>query len=142
MALIHFPACHIWLVDPSELSDVLEDFFEPEEGFVVFGRTALADLLLWNEQGVHVLHTQYGETAFLTENLELYFNYSLAKERYLHNALDWEIYQKALSVLGPLTYEECFGYQPILALGGEPSPGNLRKVRMREYLGILAQVVD
>lgn len=50
------------------------------------------------------------------------------------------LYQKAIKNYGNLNYQQCFGFTPLLALGGTKNVANLEKVSILEYLSILAQL--
>ncbi|HEM4254458.1 TPA: DUF1851 domain-containing protein, partial [Streptococcus suis] len=41
---------------------------------------------------------------------------------------------------GDLTYQQCFGFAPLLALGVTKSVDNLEKVNISEHLSILTQL--
>ena len=50
-------------------------------------------------------------------------------------------YNAAEKKYGPLAYDECFGYVPLLGLGGRETVNNLRKVKIREHIALIAQMV-
>ena len=45
-----------------------------------------------------------------------------------------------LENLGIPAYDECYGYVPLLSLGGAEKPENLQKVKLREHLDIMYQM--
>lgn len=59
-----------------------------------------------------------------------------------HTVLSWDLYEKAVEKFGTPAYEECFGYEPLLSLGGNESVDNLRKVNLAVYLDIVSQIQD
>jgi hypothetical protein len=130
----------IWLVDPAELADVLEDWLDPAKGFLVFGRTGFGDLLLWNQQGLHYLYVVFEGFAFITDRIDLYFNSSLTADNYLKEALDSKLHRRAVKKLGTLEHDECYGFEPAVQLGGPGTLDTLRVVKLREHLGLLAQL--
>lgn len=52
--------------------------------------------------------------------------------------LDRDHYRQALPVLGKPAPDECYGYFPPQRLGGDGTPGTLRRVKLREHLDYLA----
>ena len=48
-------------------------------------------------------------------------------------------HNKAIEKYGMLEYDECFGYVPLL-LGGKETVNNLKKVKIREHLSIIAEM--
>jgi hypothetical protein len=60
----------------------------------------------------------------------------------LDDVLDQKLFQKARKKLGPIEYDECYGFEPAIALGGPGTLSTLRRVKLREHLSLLAQLVD
>lgn len=50
-------------------------------------------------------------------------------------------YIEAVNKLGKLEQDECFGYVPLLGLGGSEKIQNLKKVKIREYIELISQLV-
>lgn len=50
-----------------------------------------------------------------------------------------EPYPKAYSKYGIPNYDECFGYTPLLGLGGSEKVENLKKVKIREHILIITE---
>lgn len=42
---------------------------------------------------------------------------------------------------GKLNFEECFGYVPLLRLGGSEKVENLKKVKIKEHIELITQMV-
>jgi hypothetical protein len=131
----------IWIVDPSEFEDILKDWLEPSNDAVAFGRTAFADIFLWLNGEVQYLHVHYGKIATLTNNIELFLNSSLTADSYLDTVVNRKLFRKVVKRLGPPAVDECYAFVPALALGGPGTPETVEKVKLREHLGILAQLV-
>ena len=55
--------------------------------------------------------------------------------------LSIEQYNAAVKKYGELGYDECFGYVPLLALGGKESVDNLKKVKMKEHIELIYNMV-
>jgi hypothetical protein len=129
----------IWTVNPTEFQSILSDWLEPSESPIVFARTAFGDMIVWNGQTVNFVSVLYNQISELTEDVEVLFEYILCDEDYLKDALDIKLYRKALRKLGQLESDECYAFEPALVLGGSGALDTLRKAKLREYLGILAQ---
>lgn len=50
-------------------------------------------------------------------------------------------YEAATNRLGQLQFDECFGYTPLLGLGGSKKVDNLRKVKIKEHIDLITQSV-
>lgn len=51
-------------------------------------------------------------------------------------------YTDAVNKLGKLEQDECFGYVSLLGLGGSEKVDNLKKVKIREYIELISQIVQ
>ena len=70
--------------------------------------------------------------------LDFFFD-DLADGETLSNQLYWEPYPAAREQLGEPAYDECFGYVPLLALGGPETVEHLQKVKLREHIALIAE---
>src|SRR5690606_3331214 len=131
----------IWLTNPDDYSEVLSEWMgERARNTFVFGRTAFGDLFLWRVDGVYELFVHQGQMMFFIDDLADYLNFSLTQDDYLDKTLGRPLYQQARAKLGPLNYEQMYGFEPALALGGSGEIETVVKVRIYEHLSILAQV--
>lgn len=48
---------------------------------------------------------------------------------------------EAVDKWGKVEADECFGYVPLLGLGGKESVDNLKKVKIREHIELITQMV-
>lgn len=96
---------------------------------------------MWRDDEVQYLHVHYGRVGRLIDDVELFFNSSLCSDRYLDKVLWRDLYRKAIRRLGRPEADQCYAFEPALALGGKPTASTLRKVKLREHLGLLAQLV-
>ena len=51
-----------------------------------------------------------------------------------------EEYAQAVEKYGDLAYDECFGYVPLLALGGKEDVEHLKKIKMKEHIAVITQL--
>jgi hypothetical protein len=54
---------------------------------------------------------------------------------------DAEIYYDTRARKGQLSFGECYGFEPLLALGGSEKVSNIKIVKALEYLDIIGQTV-
>ena len=54
---------------------------------------------------------------------------------------DIKRHKEAVNRLGKLDFDECFGYVPLLGLGGSEMVENLKKVKIREHIELISQLV-
>lgn len=133
----------LWTVNPEQIVDVLEVWVGshlPEA--VPFVRTAFGDILFWHGGRVHYLDVLYGRVTEHADDMELLFDNTLCKERYLDGVMDRRTFRKALRRLGTPKHDECYAFVPPLAQGGPGTAETLRKAKLRDYLRQLAQATE
>lgn len=67
--------------------------------------------------------------------------YKLGDDYFLEKYFQIPQYIEAVNKLGKLEQDECFGYVPLLGLGGSEKIQNLKKVKIREYIELISQLV-
>ena len=69
------------------------------------------------------------------------FIQNLADDYFLEKYFQIPQYAEAVKKLGKLEYDECFGYVPLLGLGGSEKIENLNKVKIREHVELISKTV-
>jgi hypothetical protein len=106
---------------------------------VVLFATAMGDLLIWEDGFLTLIDYRHGQTEIVGQNLNLFFK-NHADDFNPQKRLHWEPYPAARQRLGAPAFDECFGYVPLLALGGPETVDHLKKVKLREHLALIGQV--
>ena len=63
------------------------------------------------------------------------------RESRLVGKLNKSLYDDAVSKYDPLEYDECFGYTPLLPLGGSEKVDNIKKVKIKPHIDLITQFV-
>ncbi len=141
-----------WTVDPEEYEPVLEAWigdtpFMEHDAYHIIGRGAFGDLYFWGEKSGRSLTIMpvdssciFRESQVVLENkqdqqLQSFFG-SMDRER---NDFDG-MFAPALEKLGPVKYDEMYGFVPALALGGPSKLDHLEKLKAVEHLIFLGQL--
>ena len=69
------------------------------------------------------------------------FIQNLGDDYFLEKYFQIPQYIEAVNKLGKLEQDECFGYVPLLGLGGSEKVQNLKKVKIREHIELISQLV-
>ena len=102
--------------------------------------TALGDIIVWEENTYFfILLYRYKNFSSIAKGF-LVFSKLLDSEEYLLKKTMAINFKEALKTLGKPAYDECFGYVPLLSLGGSEKPENLQKVKLREHLELMYQM--
>ncbi len=115
-----------------------------QEEYLV-GRSAFGDLLFYviKENGkqyfsmLNVLYNKY--EVISTSRINKFFERSLNDKTFVEFYFSENLFNECLQKLGPLEFDECYGFVPLPVLGGDKSLEYAQKVKMNEYLIICAQ---
>ena len=135
---------YLKIVNPDDYAGVLTDTYQltstaaPAPPLVLFA-TAMGDLLIWEIGYLALVDYRHGQTHIVAKNLSLLFRNLADGEETLTEEFFWEPYPAARARLGEPAFDECFGYVPLLALGGPEVAENLEKVKLREHIALIGQ---
>lgn len=131
----------LWTVDPRTFDDIIDDWVEVDSDRpVVFLRSAFAHLYLWHEGHILSLDVQTGSLSQVTKDIRRMFTF-LCMPELREKILRVSLFEEARRTLGALTRDHCYAFEPALVLGGPGTLDTIKRVAMREHLGLLAQVV-
>lgn len=136
---------YLKIVNPTDYTDLLVDTYARTSSpnptqippLVLFA-TSMGDLLVWERGYLVLVDFRHSNTNVAGKNFKVLFR-NLADEGYLKHTLQWEPYPDARARLGEPAFDECFGYVPLLALGGPELVENLEKVKLREHIALISQ---
>lgn len=127
------------LVDPGHARAMLDGVVNLPDNAVPVFTTALADVIVCIESAFYVLNFRLGYIDLLdTDALRLLQN--LSKDQFLDQSLVRAPYREAVERLGVPGLDECFGYVPLLALGGTPDPDHLDRGGLWEHIAVIVQL--
>ncbi|HET9505145.1 MAG TPA: T6SS immunity protein Tdi1 domain-containing protein [Hymenobacter sp.] len=134
---------YLKVVNPDEFNELLADTYQlvstpAAAAPIVLFATAMGDLLIWEDGFLIRIDYRHGETEIIGRNLTLFFK-NHVDDFNPQQRLRWEPYPAARARLGEPTFDECFGYVPLLALGGPETVDHLQKVKLREHLYLISQ---
>lgn len=131
---------YLKVINPDDYMDILkESYFRGDISIPILG-TAFGDIITWEEeQYTGILRYRYNDFDFLSTRFDMFLKL-LSDEGFLKCFFTLEDYAQAVEKHGELAYDECFGYVPLLALGGKEDAGHLEKVKIREHIAIITQL--
>ena len=97
-------------------------------------KTILPDELIeiWEDNGLARLMGGYNFKRFIQ---------NLGDDYFLEKYFQIPQYIEAVNKLDKLEQDECFGYVPLLGLGGSEKVQNLNKVKIIEHIELISQLV-
>ena len=99
------------------------------------------EIITW-EKNEYVIIIKYKNGTFdIILNRFKHFYNCLKDEYFTKKYLEIDKYNQAIKNLGLIQYDECFGYVPLLGLGGSEKVENLKKVKIKEHIELITQLV-
>ena len=140
------------IVNPDEYDFVFEYIDKLLEPTVVWGVTALGNLLVWEGNDNWTIAPDEGNRySFIDVNelkdsvdssrVDVFLNILVNDEEDLTEDFAAKPYLQIKGKLPKLEYGQCYGYVPALALGGTKSNKNLKVVDTKSYIDIIGQSV-
>lgn len=129
------------VVDPQRAADMLEGVIPLPDGAITMFVTGMADVIAW-AQGAFIFYKLRGGTIHvIPENVTLEGLTRLLQDGSTLDALfERAPYREAAGRDGIPAHEDCYGYVPLLALGGSPASSNLQIMGAYEHMAIIMQL--
>ncbi|WP_340105893.1 GAD-like domain-containing protein [Rhodohalobacter sp. 8-1] len=134
-----------WTVNPKEYDEVIKEWLDVSEYHpVVFMRNSFGGLLIWNTEleGIHYLNVVKGESRVLIRSVSMFMNRVLTDDKFIENDFLYDFHQKAYEKLGAVGVDECYAFEPAIAIGGDMDVGNITKRKTVPHLYLLSQVTE
>ncbi|WP_376740772.1 T6SS immunity protein Tdi1 domain-containing protein [Listeria booriae] len=125
---------YLKIINPGEYQDILEESYVRYDSAIPLVTTAMGDIIVWEKNKyLNLLNFRRGTVKVIESGFEFFLE-DIEDENFLIEELDWNPYKEASEKFGNPAYDECFGYIPLLALGGSDKVENLKKVKLREHI--------
>lgn len=132
----------LWIVNPLEYSEILHGVYIPfYSDCYVFGRSAFGDLFAWEHDCVKFINVRHSYAEVIGRNLTIFFNNILTDWEYTKKKLKATEYADIKNSIGTIGSDECYGYFPLIAAGGNESITSIKKVKLHEHLSMIAQTI-
>lgn len=130
------------LIHPEDYFEIVEDTYRRNQNTIPLFTTSMGDILLLEKlndtSSIIQLNYRKGKSKVIASKFELFLRF-LEEEGYLEKAMEWNPYSAASKNYGIPAYYECFGYVPLLGLGGAERVENLQKVKLIEHVYLITQ---
>jgi hypothetical protein len=131
---------YLKIIDPDEYQELLEEtYIMPFDDIPVF-ITGMGDIIACDSRGNFVIvDYRHQRIKILWTQKKIRWNF-FEEDYYQDRYWQWDPYFEAVEKYGEPAYNECFGYEPLLSLGGKESVDNLRKVNYEVHITIMAEI--
>lgn len=132
---------YLRVIDPDDYQELLaETYFRGRVSIPILS-TAFGDIITFEEkQYIRIVRYKSGQFGFLTKGFQRFLS-NLEDEYFTQKYFELPQYTAAVERLGTLAPDECFGYVPLLGLGGAKKIENLHKVKCREHIELISHLV-
>lgn len=128
------------VVDPDRAVRMLEGVFAVPAGSTVLFLTALGDVVVHTDGSYFVVKFRFGAID-LARGLSFDGLVALIEDaRHRDDVWEWQPYPAARDRDGVPEFEQCFGFVPLLALGGPNDAEHLQLGGLYEHLALIAQL--
>ncbi len=132
---------YLKVINPEEFQDLLNETYFRGTMSVPILATAFGDIITFEEgQYIGMVKYKNGSFMMLAKNFKR-FEQNLGEDYFIEKYFQVPRYTEAVKKLGELEKDECFGYVPLLGLGGSEKLENLKKVKIREHIELISQMV-
>lgn len=131
---------YLKVINPDDYLELLQDsYFRGEISIPIFA-TAFGDIITWEKnEFLGIIKYKDGTFDIFLENLSLFIKF-LPDKSFTDDYFDIPLYKKAVAKHGQLAYDECFGFVPLLALGGFKDVDHMDKVKVLEHIYLMYQL--
>lgn len=131
---------YLKVINPDDYLELLQNsYFRGEISIPIFA-TAFGDIITWEKnEFLGIIKYKDGTFDIFLENLSLFIKF-LPDKSFTDDYFDIPLYKKAVAKHGQLAYDECFGFVPLLVLGGAKDVEHMDKVKALEHIYLMYQL--
>ena len=101
--------------------------------------TAFGDIITWEEnEFVGIVKYNLQDCDIIIKSLKYILQY--LDNSYVTDKFELYLYRLAVLIHGPLSYKQCFGFVPLLELGGFKDVEHTDKVKVLEHIYLMYQL--
>ena len=132
----------LWIVNPQAFKEIVDEIYIPlSNPAICFARDAFGSLYIWEDNSVIYVDIIYSKQEVVGRKISVFFDLKMTDSHFLSKKTAYDKFLEAKKLLGPVDEDECYGYFPLLGMGGADKIDNLKKVKFREYVSIVAQAL-
>lgn len=132
---------YLKIINPEEYQDLLVDTYFRGNVSVPMFITAFGDIIAWEENRyIRMIKYKNGLFKGMAAGFDFFLE-DLQNKVFDKDFFDITMYTGAIQIWGNIEFDECFGYVPLLGLGGSEDVKNLKKVKIREHIELISQMV-
>ena len=128
-------------INPFEYQEVIKDTYFDAENSLPFMITAFGDVIVYKKDGyIGIIKYKEKESAIIGKKISLFIRF-LVDDSFKKINFDIPLYEDAIKLYGKLQNNECFGFVPLLPLGGKKEANCLEKVNIKVHIELITELV-
>ena len=132
---------YLKVINPEDYQELLNETYFRVNISIPILTSAFGDIVTLEEgQYIGMVKYKNGNFVILAKSFKRFMQ-NLGDNYFLEKYFQIPQYTEAINKLGKLEQDECFGYVPLLGLGGSERVDNLKKVKIREHIELISQMV-
>lgn len=131
---------YLRVINPDEYIGLLgRSYFRADKAIPIM-TTAFGDIITWEDQYfVAMVNYRYARNDTMIRGLVL-FAMLLKDKTFQKRFFSLDAYEEAVLEYGKVAFDECYGYVPLLVMGGKESVEHIKKVKLREHIAVIADM--
>jgi hypothetical protein len=129
-------------VSPVEAASLVDGWGDLQAARSTFLITAFGCFVYRDGSSNRLVNVWAGTRSELFSDAADAFEGNLCDADFIKSVLLKSDFLSASKRLGPPGQDECFGFVPAIALGGDGSAASIQRVKLREHLALLAQLSE
>jgi hypothetical protein len=131
---------YLKIINPDNMQELLEEtYIMPFDEIPVFV-TSIGDIIACDSRGNFVIvDYRHQRIKILWTQRKIRWK-SFLDDYYQERYWQWYPYFEAVEKYGEPEYDECFGYEPLLSLGGTESVDNLKKLKYEVHISLMGEI--
>ena len=132
---------YLKVINPEDYQELLNETYFRGKISIPILATAFGDVITLEEgQYIGMVKYKNGDFVMLAKSFKRFIQ-NLDDDYFFEKYFQIPLYIEAVNKLGKLEQDECFGYVPLLGLGGSEKVDNLSIVKIREHIELISQMV-
>jgi hypothetical protein len=132
---------YLKIINPDSITEILEDAYTRNNEAIPLFVTSMGDIIVWEKSRyLNLLNFRKGKVNVISAGFDFFLE-DLNDKSFIEEELEWDPYPTAIKEYGEPDFDKCFGYVPLLGLGGSEKVENLKKVKTVEHISLITQLM-
>ena len=136
-----FMGGYLRIINPDDYSELLESTYFSGKNNVPLFVTAFGDVITYETEGhIFIIYYKICDFDGMIKRFDLFLRL-LDDSSFCKRFFDIPLYEKAKDKFGELALDESYGFVPLLPLWGKKDVNHIDKVKTREHIELISQLV-